>query len=288
MAHPTRASGLQLIRGGRRVRRVPGHHSRVFVPIGAPLGGFEPFARVIRAPGVQLERRRRRRGRSGCLPACWKGLHYLDSRGLHRIFNAAGYRFYRSNSAPPLESAIPFATNATLPHTPDDAYADGTWYVAVSYFNGVIDSGFLPLGGRGETYLRLDLFGGEETAGPPAGPHDVRLERTAGGAVKIWAAYLETGTNRASQWAVAYTDDGSTPPEDAPDVTVAMKSGLWEILEYELPTSGDGKTVKIRVQTRRQDGETWVYSDGSDVHTILSDAAGPDAPEDGQYWPRER
>ena len=283
MAHPTKASGLQLITGQRRQRAPRAPRSRVLLRIKPHGAAIQP--RLIH--GGKRGKGGKGEVRSRCELACWKGHHFLDGRGLHRIFNAAGYRFYRSNLGPPSESGPAFDSNATLPHTPADTYADGTWYVALSYFNGCIDSGFLPLGDRGENYLRIDLSGGAETTGPPAGPSDVRLESTASGAVRVWAAYIQTGTARAEEWAIAYTDDGSTPPVDTPDVTVSMKSGLWDILQNDLPTSGHGKTVKVRVQTRRNDG-SWIYSENSTVLTITTDATGPDAPEASEYWPRER
>jgi hypothetical protein len=210
----------------------------------------------------------------------------LDLRGLYRIFNTAVYRFYRSNSAPLAEGSSPFATNATLPHTPTDTYADGTWYLSASYFNGVLDSGFLPVGPRGETYLRLDLASGASTGSPPAGPLDWRVEAVAGGAVRVAAFYHEPATNRASQWTIAYTDNGDTPAEDHVDVYVAMEPSGVSVLDYTLPAADNGDTVKVRLQTRRNDGTdavpVWVYSDGSTVKSVTADTTGPTTPLFGE------
>jgi len=247
----------------RPFRQIP------FVPVLAA----RPLARRVAAA------RRRLRSRSTD-PATYRGRFYHDGRGLYRVFNAAEYRFYRDNAAPPAEDDAPFATNATLPHTPADVYADGTWYLSVSWFNGVIDSGFLPLGEHGETYLRLDLAGGEETTGPPQGPADWRLELDAAGVVRVVAFYWESGALRADEWSIAYTIDGGDPPEDTPDVTVTMAAGL-AVLDYELPAQANGTTVKVRLQTRRDDT---VYSEDSTIKTATADAAGPTAPLDAERW----
>jgi len=214
--------------------------------------------------------------------------HYGEARGLYRIFNDAEYRFYRSNVAPPQESDTPFATSATLPYEPPDTFADGTWYLSVSYFNGVLDSGFLPLGPNGETYLRLDLSGGQEINAPPNPPNDWRLEKRPNGVLRIVGIYLQTGNLRADEWAIAYTTDGTTPATDSPDVTVAMGNRGIAILTYDLPAQSDQTVVKVRVQTRRNDGTDqspqWVYSENSDAKTITADARGPRSPVAAERW----
>jgi|GEM_PF-1616296 len=243
-----------------------------------------PILLPPRAAAAAARRRRRRRQKSlAADPAVFRTRFQHDARGLYRVFNAAEYRFYRSNAAPPVEGDVPFATSATLPHTPADLYADGTWYLSASYFNGVIDSGFLPLGPAGETYLRLDLADGEESDSPPAGPTDWRLELDAGGVVRVVGFYWESGALRADTWSLAYTVDGGDPPEDTPDVTVAMAAGL-AVLDYALPAQPDGTTVKVRLQTSRDDDDAPVYSEASEIKTATADAAGPTAPLDAQRW----
>jgi len=245
-----------------------------FVP---PLRSARPLARRVAAA--------RRRLRSRATDASTlRARFYHDGRGQYRVFNAAEYRFYRDNAGPPAEDDVPFATSSTLPHTPADVYADGTWFLSVSYFNGVIDSGFLPLGPGGETFLRLDLAAGEQGNSPPQGPADWRLELDAAGVVRVVGFYWESGSLRAGEWAIAYTTDGGAPPEDTPDVTVTMAAGL-AILDYALPAQADGTTVKVRVQTRRDDDGTWVYSENSIIKTATADAAGPTAPLNAQRWP---
>ena len=205
-----------------------------------------------------------------------KVVYCLDARGLYRVFNDAEYRFYRSSSAPPVEGDTPFATNATLPHEPADTYADGTWYLSVSYFNGIYDSGFLPVGPRGETYLRLDLSGGVETGTPPGAPLHWHLTNVGGGVVRVTGIYAQTGSDRAVDWSLAYTVNGSTPATDTPDVNVTMIVGGLAQLVYDLPAQANGTTVKVRLQTRRLDSG-YVYSEDSTVETITADATGPAA-----------
>lgn len=197
------------------------------------------------------------------------------ARGLYRIFNAVGYRFYRSNSAPPLETDSPFASNATLPYQPATTFADGTWYLSMSYFNGVLDSGFLPLGPRGETYLIVEILAGALVAvrpGPPVSPGLIQL---TGGIVQVVGYYLGTpdGANRATQWAIAYTIDGSTPPTSTPTITPTMPAGPLALLAYSLPAQSVGVTVKVQLQVRR--GSAY-----SLPATVLSTTivAGPSAP----------
>jgi len=230
------------------------------------------------------------RGQRGGRPQLFRGHFFSGSRGLYHIFNAAVYRFYKSNSGPPVEGDTPFATNATLPFEPADTFADGTWYLSVSLFNGVHDSGFLPVGPNGETYLRLDVAGGAVVTSPPLGPVEWNLQLRPGGVVGILGFTIQTGADRATEWAITYTTNGSTPgtpPAVAPDLTQALTfaSGL-EILDYDLPAQSEGTTVKVRLQTRRNDG-SWVYSEASTVVVAVADATAPVPPLSGRIAPGE-
>ena len=244
---------------------------------------------VVTARRTPPPRRPRRGPTSRVLDATrFRRRYVVEARGLWRIFGPAVYRFYRNQARPPRQGDTPFATSATLPHEPADAFADGTWYLAVSWFNGVLDSGFLPLGPSGETYLRLDVASGAAETSPPAGPVDVRLEARAGGVVRVIAYALRAAAAGAEEWAIAYTTNGSDPPADTPDVTQAMREGVLDVLAYDLPAQGDGVTVKVRVQTRRNDGSVdvpdWTYSEGSKILTMAADAAGPTAGEGLAAW----
>jgi len=239
-----------------------------------------PWRRRVpgRAPAVTYCRslRRRDRYRSGRVlgeavsEGAVRGKYYSAMRGRYRVFNAAVYRFYRDDAAPPAEGDSPYATSATLPDEPADAFADGTWYLSVSYFNGVLDSGFLPLGPAGETCLRLDVSGGQQTGSPPAGPLDWRLEIRPAGVVRIHGVYCQSDADlRAGQWSIAYTTDGGDPPEDTPDAYVEMSCGALEVLQYDLPAQSNNTTVKVRLQTRRNDG-SWVYSESSTIEAATA------------------
>lgn len=225
--------------------------------------------------------------------AALRGKHYHSVRGRYRIFNSACYRFYHSTLGPPKPKKDGgdsfFATNSSLNYTPADTFGDGVHYFSVTRFNGIVESGFLPLGPNGETYLRLEVSGGSEIGRPPAAPLLARLEKAASGVIKVLAIYYETGDYRADDFAIAYTTDGSEPPEDSPDDTVAITGIGMQPLEYSLPGQAHGTTVKVRVQTRRNDGTdvspVWVYSDDSEVLTETVDATGPSAPPSGDTWP---
>lgn len=210
--------------------------------------------------------------------------HYATMRGKYRIFNDAEYRFYRSDTAPPEEGSEPFATSSSLPYTPDDVYANGTWYLSMSYFNGVIDSGFLPLGPNGETCLRLDITAGEEVLSDPNKPLDWHLETRAGGVVRIVGVYYQSGDLRADEWAIKWTTGLGTPLPDNPNVTVAMPSRGVAILEYDLPAQEHGTRVSALVQTRRDDG-TWAYSNYVSYKSAYADSEGPTTPLSAERWP---
>jgi len=243
-------------------------------------------------PGIArlpLQPPRLHQGSFAADPSVFRGRFYHDARGKYRVFNTAEYRFYRSTDTPPAESDAAFATNASLPHTPADTYADGDWYLSASYFNGVIDSGFLPLGPQGETYLRLGISGATETLEPPAAPVDWRLEQQPSGVVRIVGFLLLTDTAKTYQWAIAYSTDGTNFPADAPTLTPSIAAGGLAVLSYDLPSQAHDTTVKVRLQVRRNDGTegspTWCYSEGSVILTATADATGPTAPTSGRRWP---
>jgi hypothetical protein len=215
--------------------------------------------------------------------------HRVEARGLYRIFAPPAYRFYRSADGPPAENAAPFAENASLPHTPADTFADGVWYLACSYFNGVLDSGFLPVGPHGETYLVLAIVDGQAVGARPGGPLNWRLEAKVGGVVAVIAVYCEEGSQRAGEWAIAYTIGGGTPTLDDPDLTQTIPAHGLAILTSDLPAAESGALVTVRLQTRRNDGTNeapaWVYSETGDVLTIHADALGPSVPLAAERWP---
>jgi len=195
-------------------------------------------------------------------------LRRMTGRGKYRIFNTAGYRLYRSFGSPPLETDMPFATAASLPVTPDVSWEDGVWYISCSYFNGIHDSGFLPMEADGRTWRRLEIAGGVLVVEPPRGPDDWRIELSAGGVVRIVGCYSEAGTLRATQWAIGYTTNGSYPAKDQPMITAAMTRQGPAILSLNLPAQVNGTVVRVRLQTRRANGTGWRYSEGSEVKSL--------------------
>ena len=217
--------------------------------------------------------------------------YYVDVRGLYRIFNDAQYRFYRKLGLPPAETDTPFDTNPTLPYEPTDTYGDGAWFLAVSYFNGVLDSGFLPLGESGERYLRVDISGGVEITPPPKAPSEWNVEVRDGGVIRVNGSYLQLGTLRATEWAITYTTDGSEPgepPAVSPTTTVVMLESGLAIMAHDLPSQASGTIVTVRLQTRRLDG-TWFYSEGSTTKSAVADSLGgvpdeSDAALDASTW----
>jgi len=206
---------------------------------------------------------------------------YATGRGQYRVFNAAEYRFYRTDGSPPSEGDSPYATSSSLPDTPATTYGDGDWYISSSFYNGVLDSGFLPLGENGETYVRLNLSSGVDLGTPPQAPQDIRLTLEPSGVVRVHALYFQTGSNRADTWALGVSYDGSTPAADSPTDTATMVTSGVAVLALALPSQANGTTVTVRTQVRRGT----VYSEDSEALVTTADATGPTAPTYGESWP---
>lgn len=216
-----------------------------------------------------------------------RGNRYATHRGVYRVFNTAAYRFYRSTIAPPVEGSVPFATSATLPYTPTATFADGTWYLSVSYFDGVLDSGFLPVGANGQTYLTMEISGGQLMATRPGQPQGANLVQLAAGVVQVNAFYARAtdGTNAATTWAINYTTDGSTPASNAPIATKPIGTAPLNFLSFKLPAQINGTTVKVQLQTVRGSGGAAVYSLPLPVLSIVVNTTGPTAPLGVASWP---
>ena len=246
------------------------------------LGATPQTAIRRRVEEEQILRPRRSIARSGPPPISW-GRNYALARGAYRVFNAAGYRFFRSNTGPPATTDTPFATSSTLPVQPAISFADGTWYVSASYFNGVLDSGFLPLGNNGETYLKLEISSGSQLPTRPAAPQNVQALVLPATVIRVQGVYLAAvdGANAATEWAISYTTDGSAPTANSPTVVVAMSGGPMALLSYDLLTVPAAVSVRILVQVRRGT----IYSiPGAEVD-VYSSTFSPLAPVDLQAWP---
>lgn len=168
-------------------------------------------------------------------PSQWLRRYYKTMRGVYRVFNAAVYRFYWSLT-PPKETDAPKATDSSLAFSPADTFGDGVWYLSVSYFNGCIDSGFLPIGANGETYQRLDIIGDVQVNAPPNAPNSFELVVDSGGVIRVVGLYYQTGSLRATQWAITYTTDNSDPG-GAPNIGPTMDVG--------------GRSITVRRSRRR-------------------------------------
>ena len=207
-------------------------------------------------------------------------LQYCRSaiRSVYRVFAPPAYRFYGSKDVPPAEGSTPFATAAELPATiqlpdvPVGMSIDGTWYVSVSYFNGVLDSGFLAIGSDGATWRRIDIQGGQQIRVPPTAPTDLAIVEIPGGGARLLGTYDDSGDLRANEWAIAYTLDGTVPAESNPGVTLPIQESGGASLYFPIGTSGGTVTIRARVQVRRNDGTAdsplRVYSAGSEALSL--------------------
>lgn len=227
--------------------------------------------------------------RAGPVEAIQPVVYRADMRGVAWILNEAEFRFYRSSAGPPLETDPPFATNATLAHEPTTTYSSpATWFISVSFFNGAIDSGFLPIGLNGETFVRLELVGGQVVNGPPLAPHLWAVVPAPGGDVRLTGVYFQTGALKATHWGISGIGQwiASTPFPPSPDnaqTFVPMGTGGIQVLDHTLDANlPHGTRVIMRLQTVRNDGtaETpiWVYSEGSETKEVVMLNAGPSVP----------
>jgi len=209
MAWPSEAGSIaQMI--GRAAPEESEERARSFVH-GAkvsitPIAAFVFARRPLRDPNTE-----RQSARSFVVNAAvFLFRSYGDCKGLYRIFNPVLYRLFRTLAGTPAESDTPFATPSTLPNEPSDTYADGVWRLSLEKFNGVIKSGFLPVGAKVETFRRLDLSGGVVVGTPPVAPEGFAIESRAGGVIRVRGWYQETGANVADQWAITFTTNIST------------------------------------------------------------------------------
>lgn len=201
-----------------------------------------------------------------------------SARGLYRIFNGEEYRFYRSNSVPPTLLDVPFASSQTLPYTPTDTYADGTWLLSMTYFNGVLESGFFPIGVNGQTYKTIEISSGAALDTRPSAPTNVTLAQLSGGVVRVSAVYnaLVDGTNAATEWSISYTVNSA----HFATVILPINNAPFSILAYNLIAQSTGDIVEVTLEVRR--GST--YNLTSIPVSITIQADGPTAPIGISSW----
>jgi hypothetical protein len=177
------------------------------------------------------------------------------ARGLYRIFNAAKYRVY-CESTPPVQGSTPTWTVNSLPTT-GGSFADGTWYLAVSYFDGVYDSGFLST----ETIV---VSGGSAAPALPGPVLSVDLAETSPGTVTVTAT--ATGTAGFS-WFVDWT---------ASNHYVTCRGGALDVLSYDITGLSPGATITVDVSLYN-----FALSAGGpalSASITLGDSSGPSAP----------
>jgi hypothetical protein len=185
------------------------------------------------------------------------------ARGLFRIFNDAIYRLYYQSS-PAAPGSTPDATSSTLPYSV--SLADGTWYLSASYFNGVYDSGFLPLGAAARPYQIVTLVGGVVIASPPPAPLSLELAETAPGVVTVTATATDPG-NVGDLW---YLTTNVTPAT----YTKSVSAGALAIFRYSLPAVSAGTMVNITLCLQNSGGS----NSAAITASITTASGGPTAP----------
>lgn len=224
--------------------------------------------------------------------------HYAEARGLYRVWNAPKFRIYRTGpyvaswppvteGEPPAEGDPPWETCDALPYSPAGTFTTGVWLIALSYFNGVLDSGFYPLGPKGEPYRRLFIdAGGQEAGNPPEEP-TWSVEAIAGGRARVRAVYAETGPNRADQWALQLKPGVPPPanPEIYPPIPADIAGDGVAVWTYDSDPYMGG-TMYARLYVRRNDGTpevpVWVYS-AATLKSVALDNRGAQV-EHGEIW----
>jgi len=206
------------------------------------------------------------------------GRAYARGRGLYRVKGTAQYRFYRRQDGVPVPGIdAVWATAASLPNTPAGTFADATWYICVTYFDGFTESS--PL-----TTFRLDISAGALGPAPPGGPSKWQLQRKAGGVIDVVGLYWPEpdGDDAADYWRIWYTTNGSEPdPAGAPDYSIAMTFVRGAaVLRKSLPGQGHGTTVKALLRSYR-DGDS-IASENATSKSTTADATGPGAPRKKQ------
>lgn len=213
----------------------------------------------------------------------------------YRVFNSAEYRIYINTSAPPQPGDTPTLTTASLPYEdPGTTFvAPNKYYISMSYFNGVYDSGFYPIGPAGESYLILDLsVTPVVTTSRPLNPQYatafIRYDVYGTFIATLQATYFEEGDNRATEFAAWYSYSGyPSDGESSPDYTATIDDNGIAVMEWSGVTgSVYPATAYFRVKTRRLIAEdTYVYSKTGVLASCTADASAVTG-NVIQAWPR--
>lgn len=177
------------------------------------------------------------------------GRSYSQIRGGYRLQGKPLYRIYRKLGSVPVPGvdAIWEETD-TLPYQPSSTFADGIWFIALTWFNGYVESAVRKI-------VRLELVSGVERANPPDAPK-WGLTLRPGGVVRV-TGYYDSSRDvaegvAANTWALWWTGNGSTPGIGSADYTEAMRFDRFAVARiiYDLPAAADGLLVKALLRTR--------------------------------------
>lgn len=208
----------------------------------------------------------------------WRKKYQTQVRGRSRIFNAAQYRFYRKDGSVPVPGVdSAHATASSLPSTPAGAWADGDWYITVTYFNGVIESlpKLQPPDGTPAKFLEIASSAEVDLA--PGDASEYSISAIAGAKIRAQAIYsLASDRGRGvtpTHWRLSWTGDAS----GSASIAFGTSQNEEVRLDYEISLS-DGQEITLTIKTGYDPGTGFVESAGVQA-TITADSAGPAAPE---------
>lgn len=209
------------------------------------------------------------------------GRAVVELRGVHRVYTDAYYEAYQASGADPVPGVTtPVDTNATVPWTPADTFGDATHHLALCYVNRY------GLRSTPKVTSKVRIVSGAEANLLPNDPDEIRVIQTAGGTTRVMVRYRRPvdSDELASQIAIWYTDDGSTPGSGDPDFTETIRwvqGGYGLMVCDDIPALGDGTTLKILAKAKA--GSLYSPTGVSTTETIS--IAGPTAPPDGHFGP---
>jgi hypothetical protein len=172
-----------------------------------------------------------------------------------------------------------YDTNPTLPYQTSETFADGTWYIGMSYFDGVLDSGFYPQGQSGLPYQVIVVSGGVIVGTPPSPVVDASLS----GNVLVRALYypgVDPPGSQATSFYLTGTYNSGLLPINFTPATIPI-GGNPAILSYTFPAQMPGTVVDVTIYTQYGSGPTR----SAGVTLSLTIPAVPSSPLGLQSWP---
>ena len=200
-------------------------------------------------------------------------------------------------SLPDLD-ADPDDTETVAPGTtPEEHLASSPWTTAAELTDDAVN--FVAVNFRNEYGLRseelltttITLSSGAVVADPPSAPVIQAFDPAASGAFRVQAVYFwsrDAEAQRADQWLIYLTSDGSTPDPDldAPTVVALTLSGDGAaVLDWTSGTFANGTVGKVLVRTRRSADTS--DSASSDVLTATAATAGPADVTGGLFYRKQ-